>query len=322
MNLTEAFRQFRAKPRNIRYDVTAISDTNPPELVCALFGHWKEWTEPRDDLPANVREYRDDLRGWGQSPAIAEVRRHLQQAFEGRMPVRVIVVTLLNPTKDQATVDAGQNASAARKVFAPRPDMVGRVTEFDGEAFCIRFKVINPHKLSLMRREAERRLADADRLDVSDPLGDASDSAHLLRLLGVELLLKYVHEAVLGHAPKLKHPLNGHSYEAIFAELPDAMQTRLLQVVGECVGPSGLAHDAVGIFSEWGRNFIGLRYPHEKYEVTEDEYRELGEDWVAIGAPLGLATFRYHPKELTGFVHALRTIADELPPGAREYPDA
>lgn len=62
MNLTEAFRHFRAKPRSIRYDVTAISDTNPPELVCPLYGHWQGWMQRRNDLPANVREYRDDLR--------------------------------------------------------------------------------------------------------------------------------------------------------------------------------------------------------------------------------------------------------------------
>lgn len=139
MKLTEAFRQFGATLRNVRYDVTAISDTNPPELVCALFGHWQGWMRRRDDLPANVREYRDDLRGWGKSPAIAEVRRHLQRAFDEGLAVRLITATLADP-KDRESVDAGLNASGAQKDFDPRPDMIGRVTEFDGEAFRIRFE--------------------------------------------------------------------------------------------------------------------------------------------------------------------------------------
>jgi len=141
MNLTEAFRRFRAKPRNIRYDVTAISDTDPPELVCALYGHWRGWMRRRDDLPANVREYRDDLRLWGgKSPSIPEVREHLRQAFEEGLTVRLIIATLLNPDKDLATVDAGSDGSEAAKDFDPRPEMIGRVIEFDGEVFCIRFE--------------------------------------------------------------------------------------------------------------------------------------------------------------------------------------
>ena len=139
MELTEAFRRYGATLRNARYDVTAIHDTQPPELVCALFGHWQGWMRRRDDLPANVREYRDDLHGWGESPAIGEVRRHLQRAFDEGLSVHLIVATLSDP-KDYAAVDAGQNASDAKKDFEPRPDMIGRVTEFDGDNFCIRFE--------------------------------------------------------------------------------------------------------------------------------------------------------------------------------------
>lgn len=189
---------------------------------------------------------------------------------------------------------------------------------------------LNRHKLILMRREAERRLADADTLAEADMLTEAiadtdapearlcrvSDSAYLLRLLGLELLLKCVHEATLRTVSR-----HGHHYEVIFSTLPAAMQARHLRLAGERIGPSGLASDALGVLAEWGRNFIALRYPYEKYEhPSEQVYRALGERWVAEGAPLQSATFRYYPEELFGFVHALRIVADEVASGANESP--
>ena len=49
-----------------------------------------------------------------------------------------------------------------------------------------------------------------------------------------------------------------------------------------------------------------LQYPFEEYDgLTAEEYRELGEEWVARRAPEAEATFTYHPEELHGLIHAL-----------------
>ena len=57
---------------------------------------------------------------------------------------------------------------------------------------------------------------------------------------------------------------------------------------------------------------MALRYPYERYEnLTEEQHLSLGDQWVAKGAPLEEATFRYHQRELRGFIEALRLVAEE-----------
>lgn len=153
-----------------------------------------------------------------------------------------------------------------------------------------------------MYREALRRLEDAQ------VLAGRGDSAHLLSLLGFELLLKLVHEVSTG-----KKTSHGHRYHLIFSDLPKATQTEILERAGNRIGSSALNTSAVDVLKEWGTNFISLRYPYERYEgVSEEEYRKLGSEWVEAGAPLEEASFRYFPEELFGMIDALRNIAFEM----------
>lgn len=140
MQMLDAFRSFNAKPRNHRYDVTAISATEPPALVIALVSQYRNWMGRRDDLPPNVREYRDDLRDWGASPAVNEVRAHLRCAFDEVLAVHPVIVTISDAGSAALAADPAVSISGEAKDFEPRPDMVGRVTAFDGEAFVIRFE--------------------------------------------------------------------------------------------------------------------------------------------------------------------------------------
>jgi len=166
-----------------------------------------------------------------------------------------------------------------------------------------------------MYREALRRLRDADTLSDATGLSEQSDSPYLLRLLGLELLLKLIHEAVLFKAGR------GHEYAQLFNDLPGDLQERLLSLAGERVGPSALASKHVLVLQEWGRNFIALRYPWERYSnMSEDEYSQVAKTWAGRGAPLEEATFRYFPEELVGFLAALRTVADELVEGLTNPP--
>ncbi len=104
-----------------------------------------------------------------------------------------------------------------------------------------------------------------------------------------------------------------HAYEKIFQALPAHLQSRLLKLAGERIGPSRLSRDAASVLKEWGRNFIDLRYPYERYEsLTEEQYAALGKEWAAKGAPADVATFRYYPEELFAMLHALRLVAEEM----------
>lgn len=163
-------------------------------------------------------------------------------------------------------------------------------------------------RLRLMHREALQRLMDAEVLHSASAVDAPSGSVHLLRLLGLELLLKLVHEVVLHK--KSKHR---HAYEEIFQALPPDLQSRLLKLTGERIGPSALSKDPISVLKEWGRNFIDQRYPYERYDsLTEEQYAALGKHWINSGASIENATFRYHPEELFGMLYALRLVAEEM----------
>ncbi|WP_456281584.1 hypothetical protein M1D55_19270 [Cupriavidus sp. JZ107] len=161
-------------------------------------------------------------------------------------------------------------------------------------------------KVSLMHREAEKRLSDAERLNESLPIGEESDSPYLLRLLGFELLLKCVYEASLG-----KDAPSSHDYLKLYRGLPQSVQDRVLALARDRVGHVQL-NDVPGVLADLSTNFVSLRYPYQKYQhLTEREYRAIGSDWITAGAPSHLAAFRYHPEALFGLIHALRIVLDE-----------
>lgn len=166
---------------------------------------------------------------------------------------------------------------------------------------------INKLRLRLMHQQALQRLSDSELLHNASDDGDQFDSQYLLRLLGMELLLKVVFEKTL------HEKAHGHRYDKLFKRLPEDLQDRLIRLAGERIGPSGLTDNAQSLFKEWGQNFVALRYPWERYDgLSEDQYATLEEKWIAEGAPLKKATFRYHPEELFGMLYALQTVADEL----------
>jgi hypothetical protein len=160
-----------------------------------------------------------------------------------------------------------------------------------------------------MHREAIRRLSDAQLLVEADPLGSRrADSDHLLELLGLELLLKFLFE--VEHSQKADD--FSHDYKGIFCALRPETQTRLISLCGERIGPSAFTKDSTKILAEWGRNFVGLRYPFERYKgLSEEQYAAMSARWLQKGAELKSATFRFYPQELNGLLYALQTIANE-----------
>jgi HEPN domain-containing protein len=154
-----------------------------------------------------------------------------------------------------------------------------------------------------MKREAEDRLADADFL--SQSICRRSDANYLLQLLAFEILLKAVLRITSVNAKR------GHSYRDLFEALPAETQAsvrrRAIERMGNGADYSGLPK----LLETFGRNFIALRYPYERYEGLSDEaYAAMGEAWVRRGAPLGSATFVYHSEELYGLNFALLAELD------------
>ena len=164
-------------------------------------------------------------------------------------------------------------------------------------------------RLRLMHREGLERLNDAEVLAGASAIRNSSNSAHLLSLLGLELLLKLVYEV------SLDSRAHGHKYDEIFLALPPPMQETVLKNARARIGPSALDTDADVriVLREWSENFVALRYPYERYEgMTEAQYQRLGAEWIAKDSPLKEATFRYYPEELFGMLHALRAVANDM----------
>lgn len=97
--------------------------------------------------------------------------------------------------------------------------------------------------LVLMHRESLSKLADAK------VLSDRGDSVHLLCLIGVELLLKLIHELTLRR--KTTH---GPKYELIFRDLLIEIQGEIIKRVGARIGPSALNSGALKIFESGGKS--------------------------------------------------------------------
>ena len=163
-------------------------------------------------------------------------------------------------------------------------------------------------RLKLMHAEAAKRLSDAELLIEADPLGSRRyDSDHLLKLLGVELLLKFVFEVEVGKEANSY----GHDYPSLFCDLPTQTQDRIIELCGKRVGPSEFSSKNLQILKEWSRNFVALRYPFERYKnMTEEQYRATSARWLQKGAKLESATFRFYPSELKGILYALQMIAN------------
>lgn len=163
------------------------------------------------------------------------------------------------------------------------------------------------HWLHLMYREASERLADAEALRAVRPTSNAS---YLLELIAFELLLKFIaYTSEPGNIERKKS--FRHDYRKIFDALPPSVQSRLLALAGERIGPSRL-DDREAVFADWTANFDGLRYPFEKYENdTAGEYEQRSREWLAEGGHMEKATFRFHSEELFGMLHAVRIEAEE-----------
>jgi hypothetical protein len=133
-SLIDAFAQFGAKPKNRLRGRSAIADDGALVLSCST---------PHFRHPGpGVLRYEDALsRDTSDRPGAALLGEHLVLARDGQLPVRMIVI---------AEASAGKPRN---KIYA-RPDVIGRLVEFDGDRFIVDFtrRIVDPKQPEGSRR--------------------------------------------------------------------------------------------------------------------------------------------------------------------------
>jgi hypothetical protein len=137
LSLSDAFGKFGAKPSNRVRGLSAMAADGALVLNCsvAYFGHPSR----------GVLRYEDRLSR--QSPGCGDTEllgRHLTLAHAGALPVRMVVSSRANESKS--------NVSPSCHV---RPDLVGKVAQFDGDHFIVDFtrrEVMPPAAAAVRRR--------------------------------------------------------------------------------------------------------------------------------------------------------------------------
>lgn len=119
-SLIDAFAQFGATPKNRLRSRSAIADDGALVLSCSI-------AQFRHQGPGVLR-YEDALsRDTIDRSGAALLGEHLILARDGELPVRMIV-------------RAGAGESKPRHRIYARPDVIGRLVEFDGDRFIVDFK--------------------------------------------------------------------------------------------------------------------------------------------------------------------------------------
>jgi hypothetical protein len=126
LGLVESFAKYGATLRNPQWSVSAWTPSG--ELVVSL------WQHHYRKGPAGSMEFIGSVDRW-QGPGNTEFRENIAKALASGAPVRLVIASTLETAK----VEAGDDASALRKDFDCRQELVGQVIEFDGHDYVFRF---------------------------------------------------------------------------------------------------------------------------------------------------------------------------------------
>ncbi len=122
--LTEAFRKFGAEPTNKNWSVSAISASN--ELIVSCWNHKDYLFRSGDALV-----YRDQLSRWPGSLGNDKLKEHLVDAWDRKLPVRLVQSSPDDPVTAKALIESGADASVIKKHFHARTDLIGIFSVFD-----------------------------------------------------------------------------------------------------------------------------------------------------------------------------------------------
>jgi hypothetical protein len=122
-----AFAQYGATLRNVQWSVSAWAADG--SLVVSMWQHHR-----RKGTPAGTLVFEGSVNRW-HGPGNDEFRENLDKALETGAVVRLVI----SRTDDVAHVESGADASKVKKDFFRKEDVVGKVTEWDGDRYAITF---------------------------------------------------------------------------------------------------------------------------------------------------------------------------------------
>lgn len=131
LGISEAFRRYGARLRNVQWSVSAWTPAG--ELVVSV------WQHHYRTGPDGTAEFADSLDRWS-GPGNLEFRRNLRRAFDEQRPLRLVIVS----TVHTGQVQSGADASRLPKDFDVREELVGEVAELDGAGYVLRFRRVGP----------------------------------------------------------------------------------------------------------------------------------------------------------------------------------
>jgi hypothetical protein len=126
LGLKDAFGQYGATLRNVQWSVSAWTPNG--DLVLSLWEHHR-----RKPIPGTL-EFADSVERW-KGPGNNEFRANLASAFASGSNVRLVIVH----TEHTEHVESGADASKVKKDFSVRTDLIGKVVEWDGNNYAVRF---------------------------------------------------------------------------------------------------------------------------------------------------------------------------------------
>jgi hypothetical protein len=158
-----------------------------------------------------------------------------------------------------------------------------------------------------MLDEALERIHDGNLL--RENINKESDADALLRILGLEILLKCA-LLITGRGQR-----GSHDYPKLWNELPAEAQQQVIGAAKVRMAGHSDFSDIEKLLISYQFIFTKARYFYELYEEYPlDEQHKIGELWRAAGAPNDEADVVYFGEELTGLIHGLRSfIESKLP---------
>ena len=120
LSLIDAFGRFGAKPASRLRSLSAMAADGAMVLNClpAHFGH---------PAPGILRYETSISAAHAESNIVTSLSEHLTRAHDGGLPVRMVVTF---PQRGREGRTAGHHI---------RPDLIGKVVEFDGDRFVVDF---------------------------------------------------------------------------------------------------------------------------------------------------------------------------------------
>ena len=129
MGISDEFKKFGAKQKNIQWSVSAFNDKD--ELVVSIWGHQPLLVFNKE---SSIQIYKDKVSRWS-GLGNQEFRKNIEIAYLKNLKVRPIITL----SKNFEEILKGADGSQFKNTFNAKLNWVGIVKLWDGENFIIEF---------------------------------------------------------------------------------------------------------------------------------------------------------------------------------------